>query len=230
MNSHSQNRLDSWDQRQIIYQIILTILVVLSGCKSAETDSQRYWTEKDREVLLKGLEDSRNQLHKMVKGLSSDQWFFKSDSAVWSIADIIEHLGLQEDMHYRELYILSLSPSQKDHIGKTRINDSKVSEYEFNPEKDKSDWFVEPLGRWADKESAIYQFNRSRDKMIEFVELTDADLRVHFTFRDIEDESDFRRVRDLHQIVLTTVAHTRRHIHQIERIKDQPDFPDMRNP
>jgi len=215
----------TFDKRIWIYLFPFALILIYASCNSVENNKSKYWTQTDRETLLGGLEESRMELEQEVIGLSPDQWFFKSDSTAWSISEIVEHLGLQEDMHYRELYILSLSPIQPDYAGTTRKNDPKVSEYEFNPEKGISDWFVEPMGRWTDQKSAMYQFNRSRDKMVEFIVLTEVDLRAHFTFRNIEDETDFRRVRDLHQIILTTIAHTRRHIHQIERIKEHPNFP-----
>jgi len=61
--------------------------------------------------------------------------------------------------------------------------------------------------------------------MMEFASNTDVDLRAHFSFRNIRDETDFRRVRDLHQIILTTIAHTKRHLHQIGKIKESSEFP-----
>ena len=183
------------------------------------------WTEEDRSFLIEQFEKSRSELMNEVQKLTDEQWNFKKDSTSWSIAEIVEHLGLQEDMHFREAYVISKTPEQPEIALKTIGNDEKVLNYENNPLKTIADWFVQPLGRWRTKQDAINQFNRSRDKNIEFVRNTDKNLRVQITFRDIPDEDDFRRVRNLHQIYLTTIAHTRRHIHQIEGIKMAENFP-----
>ncbi len=208
--------------------MLVTSAALLScGSEENSTDTAKdSWSVEDRQTLLRGFNGSRIDLLEAVNGLSDEQWNFKADSNSWSIAYIVEHLGLQEDMHFREVYVISLAPPHDEFAGDTRKNDEKVTSYETNPIKTESAWFVTPLGRWQTKEDALFQFNSSRDKMIEFVESTQLDLRKYVTFRNIPDETDFRRIRDLHQILLTTIAHTRRHIRQIEGIKSLPNFPD----
>ena len=56
------------------------------------------------------------------------------------------------------------------------------------------------------------------------------DLRKHFTFRrNLEHvrTQDIKPgdVRDLHQLLLTGIAHTDRHLAQIKRIKQHQNFP-----
>jgi len=203
------------------------LLLFTISCTVSVTDNPEppVWTEADRSFLVEQFEKSRSELMNEVQKLTEEQWNFKKDSASWSIAEIVEHLGLQEDMHFREAYVISKTPEQPLIALQTVGNDEKVLSYENNPIKTIAVWFVQPLGRWKTMQDAINQFNRSRDKNIEFVGNTDKNLRVQITFRDIPDENDFRRVRNLHQIYLTTIAHTRRHIHQIEGIKKAEGFP-----
>lgn len=80
------------------------------------------------------------------------------------------------------------------------------------------------MGRWNSKEKAVAQFVRSHEKIIEFIRDTDADFRSHFTFRTYSDGSLWN-IRDLHQLMLTNVAHTRRHVNQIRTIKKLAAFP-----
>lgn len=212
--------------RNIIFSAII-ISSPLGGCQKSVEDKllPKQWTEQERELLLTELEGTRKELLRRIDTLNERQWFFKSDSQSWSVAEIVEHLDLQENMHYREVYIISQTPQNLELLGKTKKNDSLVSAYATDLQKGVADWYVQPRGRWCDKRSARAQFNRTRDKMLEFVKNTDADLRLQFTYRKKAPENDFRRVRDLHQIILTTIAHTKRHIRQIERIKAHPDFP-----
>ncbi|MCZ6900390.1 MAG: DinB family protein [Bacteroidetes bacterium] len=212
--------------RNINFSAII-IFSILGGCQTIPEDKPlpKQWNEKERELLLTELERTRKELLRQIDTLNERQWFFRSDSQSWSLAEVVEHLDLQENMHYREVYIISQTPTNLELLGKTKKNDSLVSAYATDPQKGVADWYVQPLGRWCDKRSAVTQFNRTRDKMLEFVKTTDADLRMQFTYRKKVPKNDFRRVRDLHQIILTTIAHTKRHIHQIERIKVHPDFP-----
>lgn len=212
----------------IILRITLCFFLffLINSCSPQPDETPiQTWTAEDREFLIKNLEESRESLLKEIEDLTEYQWNYRIDEDTWSVGLIVEHLGLQEVMHYREVYVLSLAPAQPNDAGKTRQNDPLVLAYETSPEKGIADWLVEPLGRWCNKISAIDEFNRNRNKMVEFVSNTDIDLRTHFTFRNIRDETDFRRVRDLHQIILTTIAHTKRHLHQIRKIKENNEFP-----
>lgn len=206
----------------------LLLLLIFAAACNPKSDTKTYpvWTEEDRALLLREFRQTKTDLHKLVDDLSDAQWYFTPDENSWPIAWIIEHLQLQEDMHYREVRIVSMQPSQPEYSLKTIGNDEKVNAYETLPEKGIADWNVTPLGRWPGKANALVAFDRSRDKMIELVQNMNADLRQQITFRAIPDTTDFRRIRNLHQILLTTIAHTKRHMHQIKRIKADTDFPE----
>ena len=207
------------------------LILVSQGCKESNRiePTAKIWTAKERQLLILGLEETRRTVLEEIEPLGTEQWHYRSDSSTWSIALVIEHISLQEVMHYREIYVISKTPPQPKYVEIAQGNDKLILKYETDPTKGIADWGVTPLGRWCDKADAVNQFNRATDKLIEFVSETDVDLRQQFTFRDIPDESDFRRIRDLHQIILTTITHTKRHIHQIRRIKSYPDFPKYDN-
>ncbi len=206
------------------FTVIATIIVWWSCDNSSSIET--HWTEKDRSFLLNGLEESRQELMEITDSLTDEQWNYIPDSETWSISQIVEHLGLQQDMHFREVYVLSKTPPFPELTNRVKGNEIKILNYVSDTTKGKATWNVEPWGRWCAKSDAIDQFNFSRDKFIEFVKNTNADLKHHFTFRELPDKSDYRNIRDLHQIVLTTITHTRRHIIQIEGIILRPGFPD----
>ena len=208
----------------IIYIIVCSSLMLITSCNS-ESNSDTYWSENDRNYLIKGLEDSKQELMSVIDTLTEAQWNFMPNPESWSIARIVEHLGLQQDMHFREVFVLSKTPPLPDLVDQVEGNEIKILNYVSDITKGEATWNVEPLGRWCTKSDAINQFDLSRGKFIEFVKTTNADLKQHFTFRNLPDKSDYRSIRDLHQIVLTTITHTRRHIKQIEGIMALPDFP-----
>ena len=206
-------------------KIPILFFVVCLSCGQSNQDHFPIWSDDDRSYLLKEFHETGAAVHAIVDSLNSEQWNYKLSDDDWSIAYIIEHLQLQEDMHYREVRILSMQPPQPEYALQTIGNDEKVLAYEIDRKKGKADWNVMPLGRWSGKDHALQAFDRSREKMIELVASTKANLRQQITFRNIQDPGDFRKVRNLHQILLTTIAHTKRHTHQIRRTIERPNFP-----
>ncbi len=203
--------------------LLFTVLAV--ACTPQDDKAFPVWSEEDRAHLISEFESTKKVIHDLVDRLSFEQWNFKPDEDSWSIGYIIEHLQLQEDMHYREVRIVSMQPPRPEYSLKTLGNDEKVNEYATNPQKGMADWNVTPLGRWPTKKLSLMAFDRSRDKMIELIRNMKADLRQQVTFRNIPDETDFRSVRNLHQILLTTIAHVKRHTSQIESVLANESFP-----
>ena len=209
---------------RIIY-FLISVAYLLNACNTSQKELVRLWTEEDRQELVDGLQQSQRDLFLAVSELNEVQWRYKVDEEQWSIAEIVEHLGLQQDMHYREVYVLSNVPPNVFQQSIPKENEKLIREYATPTKKEDASWNVEPLGRWCSKEDALNQFAFSRDKFIEFVTKTEADLRRHFTFRSLPDPEDYRNKRDLHQIILTTITHTQRHTLQIQTIKASQDFP-----
>lgn len=205
--------------------LFLTLLLI--GCNGQlEKEEARLWTEEDKLELLNGLVYSHDSLLLLIQPLNEEQWNYKLNDDTWSIAEITEHLGLQQDMHFREVYVLSKTPPSPEFVDAAKAGEIKIKGYATDTTQGDATWNVLPLGRWCSKEDAVNQFKITRDHFIDFINTTKADLRKHFTFRDLPDKSDYRNVRDLHQIVLTTITHTERHTLQIKTILENPGFPD----
>ena len=195
-----------------------------------EPDHSSSWTEADRQFLLAELDRSTEELLKEVEDLSPDQWNFKENPYRWDISEIVEHLTIQNELQYRELYAASSFPALPDYALITRGKDDFFQSYATDPQKSQAKWFLQPIGRFGFKRAAIDAFLRARDGIHDFVEATDVDLRTHFTFRENAgdkplDEVTPGEVRDLHQLVLTGIAHTDRHIRQIRNIKKDRMYP-----
>ena len=52
----------------------------------------------ERQTLLAGLDRTEQLVRDQVAQLSPEQW---------SLTEIVEHLGLQEDMYFREIYLIA---------------------------------------------------------------------------------------------------------------------------
>lgn len=187
-------------------------------------NAQKIWTDQDKEVLIRGLQNTRETLLKEVSGLNETQWHFKRDSATWSVAEVVEHLGVYEEYLYWDLFYGQYTPERSDLIEKVNGNDAEFLAYATDPSKGQSPWIAVPLGRFESPEKLSAFFNRFRDEVIHYLETTNCDLRRHFTYR--APGGGIWTERDLHQHTLIWIAHTTRHTHQIQKIKSDPDFPE----
>ncbi len=190
----------------------------------APVTATHIWTSQERSALIRRLMDSRQLLLNELADVSEAQWNFKSAPGKWSIAEVVEHLGLQQDAYYRELSVVTMLPPMPQYRDQVKDLDEKILNYANQEKKDLAPWMLEPMGRWNSKEKAVGQFVRSHGKIIEFILETKADFRSHFTFRKYSDGSLWN-IRDLHQLMLTNVAHTERHVNQIRTIKKLGAYP-----
>jgi hypothetical protein len=182
------------------------------------------WSAQERTILIEKIIGSRQLLLNELAEVNEAQWNFKPAPDKWSIAEVVEHLGLQQDAYYRELSVVSLMAPMPQYRERVQGLDEKILTYTNQEKKDLAPWMLEPMGRWNSKEKAVGQFVRSHGKIIEFIQETNADFRSLFTFRKYA-EGSLWNIRDLHQLMLTNVAHTERHVNQIRTIKTLAQYP-----
>ncbi len=217
--------------------LLLLLLISTSSLERSKKPDQPYlvlknnlWTESERQLLIDGLKRTENDLINEIENLNEDQWNFHESPERWSIREIVEHLEIQDEMYYRELYIISKTPILPEYVDLVKGNDSKILEYATDPTPGNSGWLLAPIGRFCDKASSIKAFERIRGEVIKFVKESNQDFRLHFTFRKYPEDGSLSNpglwdIRDLHQLLLTTIAHTDRHIGQIRKVKEHPDYP-----
>ncbi|MEO1257740.1 MAG: DinB family protein [Bacteroidota bacterium] len=192
--------------------------------------TEKLWTEIDRQYILAELDRTTKELLKETQKLGFDQWTFREHRSRWNINEIVEHLILQNELHYREISAVSNGPALPKYLPITSGKDGYFKKYATDPTKGQAKWFLQPLGRFESKRESISAFQRACDGIRGFVETTDVDLRKKMTFRNKGGEKKLADikigdVRDLHQLLLTGVAHTDRHLMQIRNIKKHPAYP-----
>lgn len=181
------------------------------------------WTEADRQLLLKGLQNTQQELITEIEGLNEAQIAFKQDSSNWSIAEVIEHLGTFEELLQWDLYCNQFTPEQIEGTQNTVEKDKIMTAYATDTVKGKAPSVALPLGRFKKLSDLKKYFNYHRNEVIKWVESTNTDLRKHFVYRP--SEWGHWAERDLHQYVLVYIAHTTRHTQQIQKIKSSNHFP-----
>ncbi len=215
------------------YWTLFLILAINSfySCVPKKEKSNRIWTEEERLILISGLQNSLDQVLVSVANSGDSLWTWKKDRNQWSLAEVVEHLILQDQAYYREIKVVSTLPNMPEYVDRVKGNDEKFLAYSTDPVTSKSDWDVTPTGRFCTKTDAIEVLRKVRKAIIESVSKSDADFRQVFTFRNIPQKVidknpefySIRQVRDLHQLVLNAIAHTNRHVGQMKRISGAVD-------
>jgi len=191
--------------------------------------SAKLWSMQDKELLIRGLERTRNDLMKEIEGLSIQQWNFKEDSSRWSIAEIVEHLFAQNESYRIEMRTALNQPESLEFIEKAKGNDQVFIDYTTDTLKTDAG-FLSPIGRFCSKEKAIFAFNRTQDALINMITTTNKDFRKHFTFRNYVfdghlSNAEKYNIRDMHQLMLTCIAHMDRHLNQLRKVKKHSSYP-----
>lgn len=215
---------------------LLLIVALFSVCfctgyaqQSKSSNSARLWSNQDRELLISGLERTRKELLKEIKDLSVQQWNFKEDSSRWSIAEVVEHLFAQNESYRIEMRTALNQPELSQFIDKAKGNDHVFVDYATDTLKADAG-FLSPIGRFCSREKAIFAFNRTQDALINMVSTSDKDFRKHFTFRNFVfdghlSSAEKYNVRDMHQLMLTCIAHMDRHLNQLRKVKNHSTYP-----
>jgi len=181
------------------------------------------WTITDRQLLLTGLKVSESNFLKEIEGLTQEQIHFKIDSSQWSVAEVVEHVGIYEELLYWDLLNNQYTDERYDLVDSVKGIDSMMVAYATDPNKGQAPFVAQPMGRFKEKEGLIKFFTRFRKEVIQLVNDTKADFRLHFIFRPAD--WGVWHIRDLHQYTLLWIAHTEKHLSQIKRIKSHPLFP-----
>jgi len=175
-------------------------------------------TETDRAARY--LAQSRTGVVHVVRGLTQAQWDFKPAPERWSIAEIVEHLALVEEV-FLERAVPQLCASPLRELGsEPQATDLQILFFPRGGASTKipAPQRVVPAGRWTPAES-LDRFLEKRKRTCSFLEAPGIELREH-----VLDHPVFGPL-DGYQWVLFLAAHTQRHIKQILGVKIHPDLP-----
>ena len=205
----------------------LRIALVLAGCLSLAADATGHkLTTAELEQGRLYLQQTRNYVIGATKGLSEAQWKFKPAPNRWSIAEIVEHIALTQDVvmgPIREQLAKSAAvTAERDY---KQVDAIVVNQLPDRTTKFNAPEFLQPTGRW-EPSVALDRVLKNYARIGEYLEST-PDLRQH-----VVEAAPIKAVSkgafdsmDGYEWVLATAAHTERHTKQILEVKADPNFP-----
>jgi hypothetical protein len=205
-----------------IATLCLGLSIALTGLAQTSTTPNitSVWTEADRQYLSTNLNRSLDELITETKDLTPEQWNFKESADRWSIAQIVEHIGIWELLMQREIS-QALSQGPKPELAKDARPDSvgygfiMEEKKHITNEYTKPFTFAQPLGVMGGP-AALQWVTKMRKESIELVNTTDKDLRLH---------SQMKNRGSVHQVYITTFGHLDRHLRQIRKVKMHAGYP-----
>lgn len=200
-------------------------MVVMSATGLTAFAAEPAVTPAELEHARLYLQQTQNGVIGATKGLSQAQWSFKPAPDRWSIAEIVEHIVLAED--------LILGPVRQQLADAPAAGDrdvSKVDAIVLNQMPDRTTKFkapdiIQPTGRWTPAVT-MDRMRKNHAQLMEYLETT-PDLRQHAV-----DALPLKALSkgtydsmDGYQWILTAAAHVERHTKQILEVRADASFP-----
>lgn len=189
----------------------------MSGRIARQTLSQ-----EERDHAVADLEASLDVFLEATVGLTLAQWRFKPAPDRWSATECTEHIAVIEGLSLRLITGQALlAPAEPERRKSIKYSDQEIVRIgNERSTKLRAPESVHPSGRWATPDDTVHNLQSCRARTIEFVKITQEDLRNHFL------EHPVFKTLDIYQWVLLVSAHMRRHTAQIVEVKADPDFPE----
>lgn len=203
------------------------ILLALLLSATTTTPAQRLWTETDQRYTVENLRRTRADLTREVEKLTDAQWNFREAEGRWTIAEVVEHLGIWEiawlkstGEGIRNAPRPDLAAAQSANSTGTpdRDPDKFYRDFIMEDKPHNAPDFARPTGSMNGPQ-ALRFFQAKRDLAIGFADTTKTDMRLYY------ERMGSKSPRNMHQVYIYQWGHVDRHLRQIRKIKQHPNYP-----
>jgi hypothetical protein len=168
----------------------------------------------DRQRLVAHLEMTEAWLLSELNGLSETQLAWRPAPDVWSVKDVVEHLGIAEPQYWEQLQNSLKAPAT---AYKPEATDAAILWYGIDrTNRTRTGEARVPDGRFKDTAAALASFQKLRASMLDQAKSSQEDYRG----RKLIDGN-----MDVYQWFLMISTHAQRHILQIREVKAEGGFP-----
>lgn len=176
-------------------------------------------TPADREHAVSYLTQTRDNLLRATRGLSSGQLAFKPAPGRWSVAECLEHIIVVENRFFENVSGALQQPADPSKRSAFDGRDDELLQIVTDRSAPRqAPEIVHPSSRWP-HDHLVREFEAVRNRSIDLASSIVCDPRQHFVahraFGDL----------DCYQWLLIVAAHGDRHRAQIEEVMAAPAFP-----
>jgi len=178
-------------------------------------------TQADKDRALAYLEKTKAGVIDATKGLSDAQWNFKPAPDRWSIAEVVEHIALAENMIrglVQEQIMKSPAIEPRDAAELKKIDDGVLAQVPDRSHKLQAPEQLKPTNHFGTPAEAEQHFIDSRATTEAYLKDTPG-LRAHAM------DSPMGTKMDGYEWILLIAGHSERHTKQILEVKADPKYP-----
>ena len=176
-------------------------------------------TDAQRAEMVSALEASQTHTLSMVAGLSDEALNWKSAEDRWSVAQVLEHLMLAENVFHMQMKGAMEQPADPEWQTKVKGRTEQLSQTipdRSNPVQAPD--ALAPKGETS-RADMVATYVAKRAETIEVVRTSQEPLNAH-----VMESNFFGHVNASHWLLFAAL-HNQRHNKQIQEILDDPNFP-----
>lgn len=197
---------------------ILLALLVVTGLAGTLKNSSL--TQKERKYITTQIKESKVTILEDLKVLSNTQLNFHPSKGEASIRETFYELNRVEEGMWRLLDAAVSLPPMPEHRNEVNFTDAQVIEAIRNND---IEMFIpanfQPATQtWKNLAQAVGTFRSNRAQRLKYARTTTEDLRNHL----IKVPGG---TLDCYQFMLVVESYTQRYIHNVNKIKSLPSFP-----
>lgn len=173
----------------------------------------------ERDRAMSELHATRKAVTDLVASVSPAQYKFKPALAVWSIAEIAEHVTLSEPFLAKLAADALAKPADPEKLKLVAGKDQSIlTGVADRSHKATAPAPLVPKMAFTSREALLAEFNKARNANIAYLRDTMDPLRAHLI-----DAGGMPM--DCYQVYLMIAAHTQRHIAQMREVQANPAYP-----
>ena len=177
-------------------------------------------TPDERKSAVEFYLKTKTRLLNDLKGLSDAQLNWKADTSRWSIYQCTEHIALAETMIWQWIQMTEHQPATPEKRSEVKVTtDQLVAMTLDRSHKIQAPEMLKPETKFPSTQAALQAYTLRRDSTIDYIKLTQDDLKDHFITHPVFG------TMDLYQALMALAAHSERHTMQIEEVMANPGFP-----
>ena len=175
-------------------------------------------TEEEKKFAIDHLKQTQSDLIAAVQGLSEAQLNFKPAPDRWSVLECVQHITLSSQGLW-QMTQGALKEANDSGLKSQVADEQLIKMVEDRSTKVQTSEPFRPIhSPYHSLNETLDAFNADRNKLIEYIQSTNDDMRGHIA------KMPFGNI-DAYQLVLIISAHTNRHTQQLNEVKADPNFP-----
>jgi hypothetical protein len=197
----------------------LTLLSLVSCLGLYAADA--HMTTEERTKVLHWLEESSQEFHAAIDGVSEEQWKWKPAPERWSVGETAEHIVLAEAMLFENVKKAVSSPTNPAWAEQTK-GKTEFIERVMAPRLGKAQ-APEPIvpRNGMTLAQVKERFDRQRDEIVKFASDSTVPLKEH----TVEHPFPVFGTLNAYQWLIYVPLHTERHDKQIAEVKATAGYP-----